>query len=68
MKRSKQQLINTFINSLEEMIDARDDMWEEEQHHNYRQQVKIHDERYIPAKEEVRLALHELIGDDSIKE
>ena len=65
MKRSKQQLINAFIDSLEEMIDARDDMWEEEQHHNYRQQEKICEERYIPAKDQVRSLLSKLIGDDT---
>ena len=64
MKRSKRQIqnVNNFIDALEEMIDARDDMWEEEQHHNYRQQEKIRDERYIPAKEQMRDSLRKFIG------
>lgn len=61
---SKQQILKTdiddFINALEEMIDARDDMWEEEQHHNYKKQHKIEEERYIPARDSVRKFLEKI--------
>lgn len=53
--------INKFIDALEEMIDARDDMWEEEQHHNWRYKTQIEDERYNPAKEAMRQALYGFI-------
>ena len=53
--------IDKFIDSLEEMIDARDDMWEEEKYSNYREMWKIKNERYIPAKEMLKEALHEFV-------
>jgi len=53
--------IDHFISSLEEMIDARDDMWEEEKYSNYRQMNKIRDERYTPAKDNVRMYLKKII-------
>jgi hypothetical protein len=43
------------------MIDARDDMWEEEQHHNYKKQIQIEDERYKPARENLREALYDFV-------
>jgi len=53
--------IDSFITALEEMIDARDDMWQEEKYHNHRQLWKIKSERYEPAKEMVRGFLKSLI-------
>jgi hypothetical protein len=61
---SKQQILKTdiddFINALEEMIDARDDMWEEEKHHNYRGEMKIREERYEPARTKLYTFLEKL--------
>ena len=39
MKKFRRQIesIDKFIESLEEMIDARDDMWQEEKFCNYKQ-------------------------------
>lgn len=53
--------IEDFINALEEMIDARDDMWEEEKYSNYRQMNLIKEERYEPAKNNVRKSLKKFI-------
>ena len=61
---SKQQILTTdidiFIKALEDMIDARDDMWEEQQHHNYKKLHEIEDNRYIPARTAVRNFLEKL--------
>ena len=53
--------IDSFITSLEEMIDARDDMWQEEKFCNYKQMMKIEEKRYHPAKKAMREALHAFI-------
>jgi hypothetical protein len=53
--------IDKFINALEEMIDARDDMWQEEKFCNYKEMVKIEEKRYRPAKKAMREALHDFI-------
>ena len=53
--------IDYFIEALEEMIDARDDMWEEEKHCNYRAEMKIREERYEPAREKLRFFLNEIV-------
>jgi dsDNA-specific endonuclease/ATPase MutS2 len=59
--------IDYFIEALEEMIDARDDMWEEEKHHNYRGEMKIREERYEPARDKLRFFLSEMIRNLSTK-
>lgn len=51
---SQQQTIDRLIEALEDMIDARDDMWEEEKHCNYKTMQKIKEERYDPAKAQIR--------------
>lgn len=63
MKKYKRQIenIDKFIESLEEMIDARDDMWEEEKYSNYKHAWKIKNERYNPARENLRESLKEFI-------
>jgi hypothetical protein len=43
------------------MIDARDDMWQEEKFCNYKEMVKIEEKRYRPAKKAMREALHAFI-------
>jgi len=53
--------IDRLIESMEEMIDARDDMWDEEQHHNYRAEMKIREERYEPAKIKLKFFLTEIV-------
>jgi len=64
MKKYRQlENIDKFIHSLEEMIDARDDMWEEEQHHNYKKQMRIEEDRYLPAKAKLREALYDFIAE-----
>jgi hypothetical protein len=52
---SEQQTIDidSFVKALEEMMDARDDMWQEERYHNHKQMWKIESERYSPARETV---------------
>jgi hypothetical protein len=63
LKKYKLQItsIDKFIDSLEEMIDARDDMWDEEKYSNYREMWKIKNERYIPAKEALKEALYDFV-------
>lgn len=53
--------IDYFIEALEEMIDARDDMWQEEKFCNYKQMTKIGIERYEPAREKLRFFLNEIV-------
>ena len=53
--------IDYFIEALEEMIDARDDMWQEEKYANYRQANKIYDDRVVPAKDKLRFFLTEIV-------
>jgi hypothetical protein len=53
--------IDAFILALEEMIDARDDMWQEEKFCNYKEMVKIEEKRYIPAKIAMRKTLRAFI-------
>jgi hypothetical protein len=43
-------LFDELLESLEEMIDAKDEMWEEEQNCNYRWRDKIKEEKYGPAR------------------
>ena len=53
--------IDRLIEALEEMIDARDDMWEEEKYCNFRAEMKIREERYEPAKNKLKFFLTEII-------
>jgi hypothetical protein len=55
--------IDKFIDSLEEMIDARDDMWQEEQNCNYREMWKIKEQRYLPAKKALKKTLYAFIAE-----
>jgi hypothetical protein len=65
LKKYKLQItsIDKFIDSLEEMIDARDDMWDEEKYSNYREMWKIKNERYLPAKKALKEALYDFIAE-----
>ena len=59
--RLQKDNIDKFIESLEEMIDARDDMWEEEKFCNYREMNSIKELRYDPARKQLRKALYNFI-------
>ena len=48
------ELFDELLEALEEMIDAKDEMWEEEQNCNYRWRDKIKEEKYKPARAEFR--------------
>ena len=61
LKLDQKDDIDYFIEALEEMIDARDDMWQEEKFCNYKQMIKISEDRYIPAREKLRHFLTEIV-------
>ena len=44
------ELFDELLEAFEEMIDAKDEMWEEEQNCNYRWRDKIKEEKYSPAR------------------
>ena len=60
--------IDYFIEALEEMIDARDDMWQEEKFCNYKLMTKIAEERYEPAKDKLRFFLSEIVKVKKVSE
>jgi hypothetical protein len=53
--------IDYLIEAIEEMIDARDDMWQEEKFCNYKLMMKIGEERYEPAKAKLRFFITEIV-------
>ena len=55
--------IDKFVAALEAMIDARDEMWEAEQRHDYRSKMGIEDNLYLPAKRILKEALHDFIAE-----
>jgi hypothetical protein len=59
--RKSSEIIEDLIDSLEKMIDAQDDMWEEEKYSNYREMSKLRVERLIPAKDEFKKHLDEYV-------
>ena len=48
------ELLEKMLLAMERMIDAQDDMWEEEKYSNYRYRDKIKQEIFLPAKEEFK--------------
>ena len=48
------ELLEKMLLAMERMIDAQDDMWEEEKYSNYRERIKIKQEQFLPAKEEFK--------------
>jgi hypothetical protein len=64
--------IDQLLDNLEAMIDAQDDMWEEEKYANYRERLKIKEERYEPAKQAAsdafKLAVSDLIQQEVRKQ
>jgi len=55
--------IDDLLDSIERMIDAQDDMWEEEKYANYRELLSIKENRYLPAKQSARDNLRRVITD-----
>ena len=60
-------MFDKFVESLEEMVDAQDDMWEEEKYENVHARRKIYEERFIPAKDKLKKALDDYIDDRILK-
>jgi hypothetical protein len=50
-----------FVKALEDMIDAQDEMFEEEKNCNYRHELKIREEKYLPAKQAMRDAFNRAV-------
>ena len=50
-----------FLEALEELIDARDDAWIEEENCNYNLMNKIQEERIEPAKQRMREAFNNAV-------
>ena len=55
------ELLEKMLIAMEKMIDAQDDMWEEEKYSNYRHRNKIREEVFLPAKEEFKSLLIDVI-------
>ena len=55
------ELLEKMLVAMEKMIDAQDDMWEEEKYSNYRERNKIKEEIFIPAKEDFKNLLIDVI-------
>lgn len=60
-KEMSDRIFDKFVDALEEVIDCQDDMWGEEQYENHIARRKIHDERFVPAKDKLRKALDDYI-------
>lgn len=61
LKQEQTETIDLLIEAIEDMIDARDDMWEQEKYHNIRILLHIQEQKYLPAKERVKKILSELL-------
>ena len=55
------ELLEKMLASMERMIDAQDDMWEEEKYSNYRERNKIKEEVFLPAKDEFKQLFIEVV-------
>ena len=53
----------TFLDALEELVDARDDAWIEEENCNYKQSFEIKEKRIEPARQRMREAFNSAITD-----
>ena len=56
------ELLEKMLLAMERMIDAQDDMWEEEKYSNYRYRDKIKQEIFLPAKEEFKELFIEVVS------
>jgi len=59
--RASSEILEDLLKSLEDMIDAQDDMWQEEKYHNHKQLIQIREERLVPAKREFKKHLDDYI-------
>jgi hypothetical protein len=50
-----------FLEALEDFVDARDDMWQEERYSNVKEMNKIKAERVDPAKQRMRDAFNQAV-------
>ena len=55
------ELLEKMLLAMERMIDAQDDMWEEEKYSNYRYREKIKQEQFLPEKEEFKALFIEVV-------
>ena len=55
------ELLEKMVIAMERMIDAQDDMWEEEKYSNYRERLRIKEEVFLPAKEEFKNLFIEVV-------
>ena len=55
------ELLEKMLLAMARMIDAQDDMWEEEKYSNYRERNKIKEEVFLPAKTEFKQLFIEVI-------
>jgi hypothetical protein len=55
------ELLEKMLLAMERMIDAQDDMWEEEKYSNYKHREQIKREVFLPAKEEFKSLLIDVI-------
>ncbi|NDB57444.1 hypothetical protein EB001_03260 [bacterium] len=55
------ELLEKMLIAMEKMIDAQDDMWEEEKYSNYRHRNQIREQVFLPAKEEFKSLLIDVI-------
>ena len=62
-----ERMCDKFIQSLEEVIDCQDDMWEEEKYENHAARRKIFQERFIPARDKLKESLDEYIDERILK-
>ena len=61
-KMTTDELLEKMLLAMERMIDAQDDMWEEEKYSNYRERNKIKEEVFLPAKEEFKQLFIETVN------
>ena len=62
-----ERMFDNFVKALEEVIDCQDDMWEEEKYENHATRRKIFEERFIPARDQLKRALDDYIDDRILK-
>jgi hypothetical protein len=65
MRKFKRQTenIDDFIIALEELMHAKDDMYEENKFQNRKEILKIKEKRYDPAKKKVKSSLERIVSD-----
>jgi hypothetical protein len=61
MSQQQKTDLDDFMEALENMMDSRDDMWEEQKYSNISKFLYIKEHRYEPAKKKVREILDRII-------